>query len=105
MHARLTSVSISPDRIAEGNRIYQESVGPAVANLKGFRGAFLLSDPNTGESISMTLWETEADGNAYESSGSYQEQVNKLRPLFASSPSLKTYDVGAEIKSSAGVTG
>lgn len=62
MHARLTSVSISPDRIAEGNRIYQESVGPAVANLKGFRGAFLLSDPNTGESISMTLWETEADG-------------------------------------------
>lgn len=65
----------------------------------------LLTDEKTGEGISITLWESEADGLAYEGSGSYKAQVDKLRALFTGAPSLKTFAVGVEVKTLAGVIG
>ncbi len=105
MHARITTVSINPAKIAEATTIYDANIGPAIAANKGFRGALLLTDDKTGEGISITLWDSEAEGLAYESSGSYKAQVDKLRALFTGAPSLKTYGVAVEVKSLAGVIG
>lgn len=104
MHARVTSVAIHKDKIREATRIYQQSVGPAIAGQKGFRNAYLVTDPATGEGMSITIWDSEADGKAYESSGLYQAQVDKLRQFFASTPALKTYTVEAHVAAPAKVT-
>lgn len=105
MHARVTTVAINTAKIAEATTIYDTNIGPSIAANKGFRGALLLTDDKTGEGISITLWESEADGQAYESSGSYKAQVDKLRTLFTSAPSLKTFNVGVEVKTLAGALG
>jgi heme-degrading monooxygenase HmoA len=105
MHARVTTVAITTAKIAEATTIYDANIGPSIAANKGFRGALLLTDETTGEGVSITLWDTEADGVAYEGSGSYKAQVDKLRSLFTATPSLKTYSVGVEVKSTAGVLG
>lgn len=105
MYARVTTVAIDTAKIAEATTIYDTNIGPAIAANKGFRGALLLTDEKTGEGISITLWDSEAEGQAYESSGSYKAQVDKLRALFTSSPSLKAYSVGVEVKTPAGVLG
>ena len=105
MHARVTTVAINTAKIAEATRIYDTNIGPAIAANKGFRGALLLTDEKTGEGISITLWDSEADGKAYENSGSYKAQVDKLRSLFTDTPSLKTYTVGVEVKTLAGALG
>ena len=96
MIARVTSVSIQPDKVADTTRIYNESILPAVKGASGNRGVFLLVDPASGQGISITLWDSAADGQAYDTSGTYREQVAKIAPFFASPPSLATYEVGAQ---------
>jgi hypothetical protein len=96
VHARVTTVSIQPDKVAEATRIYSDSVMPAIKAAGGNHGVFLLIDPASGKGLSLTLWNTEADGQAYDSSGTYREQVAKIAPLFSAPPSLATYEVAAQ---------
>jgi hypothetical protein len=55
MIARVTTVSIQPDQVAETTRVYNESILPAVKAAAGNRGVFLLVDPATGAGMSITL--------------------------------------------------
>lgn len=96
MHARVTTVSLQPANVAEATRIYQESIVPVVRAANGFKGAYLLTDPATGKGLSITLWTSEADGQAYEASGAYREQVAKVAQYFTAPPTLATYDVGVQ---------
>ena len=45
-----------------------------------------------GKATSITLWETEADLKAGESSGYYQQQVGKLAPFVAAPPVREIYE-------------
>jgi quinol monooxygenase YgiN len=96
MHACVTTVSVQPDKVAETTRIYNESVVPVIKAANGNRGVLLLVDPASGKSISITLWNSEADGQAYDTSGTYREQVAKISAFFAGPPSLATYEVAAQ---------
>lgn len=96
MHARVTTVSVQPDKVAETTRIYNESIVPAVKAANGNQGILLLTDPASGKALSITIWNSQADGEAYDSSGSYREQVGKISQFFAGPPSLATYEVGAQ---------
>jgi quinol monooxygenase YgiN len=55
-----------------------------------------LIDPASGKGLSITLWESDAAGQAYDTSGAYRELVAKVAPFFSGPPSLDTYDVGAQ---------
>lgn len=92
----MTSVSIQPDKVAEVTRIYNESILPAIKAAGGNRGVFLLIDAASGKGMSLTIWNTQADGETYDSSGSYREQVAKVCPFFSGPPSLATYEVAAQ---------
>ncbi|HLZ23106.1 MAG TPA: antibiotic biosynthesis monooxygenase [Ktedonobacterales bacterium] len=95
MHASITTVHLQPDKIAEATALYQNNVVPFVKTQHGFQGMYLLTDPSgTGQSIS--LWESEADGQAYEANGVYREQVSKFAAFFSAPPSLATYDVAVK---------
>ncbi len=96
MFARVTSVAIQPDKVADVTRIYNESILPAVKAASGNRGVFLLLDAATGKGMSITVWNAQADGAAYDASGIYREQVAKVSPFFSGPPSLATYEVAAQ---------
>lgn len=95
MHARITTVHLQPDKIAEATAIYQNGIVPVMKAQHGYKGAYLLTDP-TGTGLSITLWDAEADGQAYEASGAYREQVAKVAALFTAPPSLATFDVAVQ---------
>lgn len=95
MHARMTTVHLHPDKIADATALYQNNIVPVISTQRGFRGAYLLTDPS-GLGQSLTLWDAEADGQAYEASGAYREQVAKVAAFFAAPPSLATYDVAVK---------
>jgi heme-degrading monooxygenase HmoA len=96
MHARMTSVSIQPDKVAETVRIYNESILPAVKAASGNRGVYLLIDTAAGKGVSITFWNSQADGDAYDSSGTYRQLVGMIAANFSAPPSLATYEVAAQ---------
>jgi len=92
---RLTYVKVHPDKVDEVKKIYYEEIVPTVkAKVKGLIDVFLLEPTDEeDEFISFARFESKADGEAYEASGTYKEMVDKLRHMFAGSPTLKSYEV------------
>ena len=98
MFARLTFISVQPESIEEVKRIYNEEIASVVKSQKGNIGVWLLEPTDSADDfISLTEWLSEIEANAYESSGTYRELVNKLKDKYKSKPVLKTYNV-AEAK-------
>jgi heme-degrading monooxygenase HmoA len=93
MHARMVDLRVRPVDTEEMVRIYRNSVMPAARRQRGFGGAMLLTDPDTGIGVSITMWETETDREAGEASGYYQEQIDKFAHLLVDTPVRKHYEV------------
>ena len=93
MNARVVTFQLHPGKTEEAVRIYRDSIVPAAKQQQGFKGARLLTDSNTGKGISISLWETEADLKAGETSGYYQEQIAKLGQVLAFPPTREGYEV------------
>lgn len=96
MHARVVSMQVLRANMKEAVRIYRDSVMPAAEEQRGFKGALMLTDADTGESVSVTLWESEADMHASEVSGFYHEKIDKFDALFTSAPVRKHYEVSVQ---------
>ena len=58
MHARMFVVQAPPERLEEGIRHLQER-STYVRALPGFQHGYLLVDRQSGELVSITLWESE----------------------------------------------
>jgi heme-degrading monooxygenase HmoA len=93
MYARVAQVRIQPECVPEATRIYQESVVPALRQQAGFKGALLLTQPESGRGISITLWATEADRTAGEVSGFYQAQLARFAGMFTETPVRDAFEV------------
>jgi hypothetical protein len=55
VHARVVSMEMLPIDVGEAARIYQDRVLPAAREQKGFSGALMLTDADTGEGLSISL--------------------------------------------------
>lgn len=95
MFARVTVMQGKPEHSVDAAKIFAESVIPAAKAQRGFKGAYFLTDPATGKGMSVTLWETEADLTAGESSGYFKEQTAKFAPLLAGPPTREVLVVAA----------
>ena len=96
MFARVITVHAQPGKIEEAATLYRDSVIPAARQQKGFNSALLLTDPVTGKGVSVTLWDTEADQKAGESSGYVQQQLGKMASLLARPPLRESFLVSAK---------
>jgi len=96
MHARVTTVQLRPDTVDASIALYQQEILPVISAQPGYQGVYLFTDRATGNGVSITLWTSEADAQAYETSGTYRQLVAKLAPNFATPPTLATYDVSVK---------
>ncbi len=93
MYARVILGIIQSDKTDQAVEIFKNNIVPAAKEQKGFKGANLYTDNQTGKFISITLWETEDDIVSGDSSGYLQEQLGKVAVLFASPPKVEKYTV------------
>jgi len=96
MFARLVSAQVGSDKIDEGITIWKEKDMPLTESVKGYRGAYLLTDRKTGKVISMTLWDSEEDAITDEKSALHQEQVDMYKGLLIGEPIAQYYEVSAK---------
>lgn len=100
MYARVTVLEWKTGERREGIdetlQILHDSIVPVAKQQPGFKGFLGLLDRTGGKGIAITLWETEADLEAGESSGYYREQLAKLEHLshlYALPPYREVYEV------------
>lgn len=94
MWVRLTFVKVQPDKLDELRKIYYDEIVPTVQAQKGNVDIYLMESVSEDEEgISLTSWDSKENGDAYEASGTYPEMVNKVKHLFAGSPTLRSYEV------------
>jgi heme-degrading monooxygenase HmoA len=86
-----------PMNVVEAVRIYQELVVPAAKEEQGFKGTLLLTDSDTGEGVSISLWDSEEDMHASEASSFYHRKLDELDALFISTPVRKHYEVSVQV--------
>ena len=86
MYARVVFGEVRPENENLVVAIYRDWVAPTSRQQKGFKGIIQMTDPNTGKTLSITLWETEADMKAGETSDYYKQQFAKLASYDATRP-------------------
>jgi heme-degrading monooxygenase HmoA len=96
MRARMATAHIKTDRLEEGIELFQRSVVPTAEGAQGFRGFFLLTEPDTGKYVAISMWRSEEDLLDSQSDEGYLgELVARFEAagVLASPPIFETYDV------------
>jgi len=93
MFARVLKMQLRVDKIPEATRIFRETVIPLCWKQRGFKGGYYMSDPKTGGSLALTLWERKEDMLATEASHFFQEQVARFIPFYAKPPIREAFEV------------
>ena len=98
MHARVTTITGSPEQVEQGIASFRDDTLPAIMEAGG-QGGVLLVDRESGDALAITLWADEAAMQASE------ERANELRRVAseqlgaAGPPSVHRYEVAVFEKS------
>ena len=68
MHARVTTIEGSPDRMDDATRHVQEQTLPQLQQMDGFKGFVALGDRQSGRLLGVAFWESEEALRATEES-------------------------------------
>ena len=97
MHVRAATVQFQSGKTQEAIDIYNNSVVPAQKAQKGYKGSYLMTDAGSGKCLALSVWESEADMLAGESSGGYYQQViEKFASVMTGAPALDHYEMSSE---------
>jgi len=84
MFLRIRSIKIKPDKRGELEQIYKEEVIPALNAVRGCRYAYLTeSTEDKDEFISLTIWNSKDDADAFESSELAAQLNDKIKHTLA----------------------
>jgi len=95
MYARVTKIRFPPEMKAEVSSVAQ-GLAPILRRQWGFESLQVLTDPNSGEGIIVSFWETEADAEASEATSSYIGQMSMMSSFLHEPLVPKTYEVGVK---------
>lgn len=93
MYARVVNSQLQPGKREEWITILRDSIVPAAKQQPGFKGFVVLADPNSDKGIAYSIWETEADLKASETSHFDQEQIAKRKVVLAAPPVREIHEL------------
>jgi heme-degrading monooxygenase HmoA len=97
MYARIITSQLKNGALEQATSIWRESIIPSLEHTKGFQGGYMTSDPNTGKGMVVTLWETQADASAMDSSGQYQQSIAHFANLLESVPNIEQLEIMVQV--------
>lgn len=76
MYARKGTLYPDPDRFDFVLQLLHDTVAPAAERVPGFSSMLIMNNRRTNKIVAITLWESETDMRASETSEYLQEQVH-----------------------------
>jgi len=84
LHLRIVSAKLQPGKREEFENLYNTLILPTLCTVRGCRYAFLTENIEAqDEAISVTIWDSKEDAEAYERSGTFDRLVKKVRHTFS----------------------
>ena len=94
MLARVAWGKVKPGTWSEYERLYRDELLPASRDVKGLAYRRLLhSTDDPDEGISITIWESREDLEAYERSATYSAFTDRVRGFFVGEYWIKHFDM------------
>ena len=91
MFARTVSIHLKSNMLSDYNRTFEKDILPLLRKQKGFRDEITLSNPSSLDAIAISLWETRADAEAYNTS-TYPEVLKTLARMIDGTPKVQTFE-------------
>ena len=95
MIARITSAQVSPERLDEFTRWWQDAIGGLKGQVEGFQSAYLLADRQSGRGQGIALWESQEALEA--AMPRIQERLQQARQYFSAPPQIEIWEVVAQV--------
>jgi heme-degrading monooxygenase HmoA len=84
-----------PGKFEEARRLYEQAVSTYAS---GFKGAYLLRDPDSDRGISVIFWDSVED--MQDNQGEVHSRILKqMAPLFVQQPDMRVYEVACQMDS------
>jgi len=91
MFARTVSIHLKSNMLSDYNRTFEKDILPLLRKQKGFRDEITLSNPSSLDAIAISLWETRADADAY-NTNTYPEVLKTLARMIDGTPKVQTFE-------------
>lgn len=96
MYASIIQAKLKPGQADQAAEMLREIL--TSANPPGWQHTYFMVSHQTGQLLSFGVWNSEADAVAYETSGRFQEDAQKMRPFLASAPERTTGEIIRKIE-------
>ncbi|MBP8000450.1 MAG: antibiotic biosynthesis monooxygenase [Chloroflexi bacterium] len=97
MYARIVTSLVKPGHLQALTTLYQDEIVPIIALQPGFNQLLVLRNRETQQEISIALWDTEADMDAF-SAHYLPPLMAKFTPLLAAAPKIEIHHLCCQAK-------
>ena len=91
MFARNVSIHLKSNMLADYTRTFENDTLPLLRKQKGFRDEITLSNPGSLDAIAISLWESKANAEAY-NTNTYPEVLRTLARIIDGTPKVQTFE-------------
>ena len=91
MFARNVSFHLKSNMFSDYTRTFENDTLPLLRKQKGFKDEITLSNPGSLDVIAISLWDSKADAEAYNTSA-YPEVLRTLGRMIDGTPKVQTFE-------------
>ena len=91
MFARNVSIHLKSNMLSDYTQTFEKNVLPLLRQQKGFRDEITLSNPGSVDVIAISLWDTRANAEAY-NTNTYPEVLRTLARMIDGTPRVQTFE-------------
>ena len=91
MFARNVSIHLKSNMLSDYTRTFENDILPLLRRQKGFADEITLSNPNSLDAVAISLWESKADAEAY-NTNTYPEVLKTLTRMIDGTPKVQTFE-------------
>jgi hypothetical protein len=91
MFARHVSFQLKSNMLPDYTRTFENEILPLLRKQKGFEDEITLSNPGSLDAIAISLWESKANAEAY-NTNTYPEVLRTLARMIDGTPKVQTFE-------------
>jgi hypothetical protein len=91
MFARLLSFRLKSNMASDYTHTFESEILPLLRKQKGFKDEIALSNPGSPDAIAISMWESKADAEAY-NTNTFPNVLNIVKGMLDGAPQVQTFE-------------